>query len=73
MLTAQAMWATSAATRASEGVPFTVSTTVVCSQPGAFLGTRFWKKLLPPAPSGKRCSRTGRPPMAPITAASIPA
>ena len=54
----------SAATSACDVVPFTVATVVVCSQPGALLGTRFWKNDLPPAPSGYRSSSTGRPPMA---------
>ena len=53
----------SAATRACDVVPLGVATVVVCSQPGAVLGTRFWKNDGPPAPSGKRCSSTGRPPM----------
>ena len=44
-----------------------VDTTVVCSQAGASFGTRFWKKLVPPAPSGNRCRRTGRPPMVAIS------
>ena len=64
MLTAHTRWATSAATSALDGVPLTVSTIVVCSQSGAFLGTRFWKKFGPPAPSGNRCISVGRPPMA---------
>ena len=33
------------------------------SQSGAPAGTRFWKKDLPEAPSGKRCSIVGRPPI----------
>ena len=41
-------------------VPLGVDTTVVVSHPGADLGTRFWKNDLPPAPSGNRCSSTGR-------------
>jgi hypothetical protein len=41
-------------------VPFGVDTTVVVSQSGADFGTRFWKNDLPPAPSGNRCSSTGR-------------
>jgi hypothetical protein len=48
-------------------VPLGVDTVVVCSQSGAFLGTRFWKKDGPPAPSGKRWSSTGRPPMVRIS------
>ena len=51
-LTAQARWATSATTSAREGVPFGVCTVVVCSQSGAFAGTRFWKNDGPPAPFG---------------------
>ena len=47
-------------------VPLGVETTVVCSQSGGFFGTRFWKKDLPPAPSGKRCSMVGRPPITAI-------
>ena len=35
---------------------------VDCSQSGAPFGTRFWKKDLPAAPSGNRCSMAGRPP-----------
>ena len=42
-------------------VPLGVVTTVVCSQSGAPEGTRFWKKDLPPAPSGNRWSMAGRP------------
>ena len=64
MLTAHTRWATSAATRALDGVPLTVSTIVVCSQSGAFLGTRFWKNVRPAAPSGNRCMSAGRPPIA---------
>jgi hypothetical protein len=64
MLTAQIRWATSAATMARDGVPLTVWTVVVSSQSGASLGTRFWKNDGPPAPSGNRCMRVGRPPMA---------
>ena len=40
---------------------------VVWSQSGASFGTRFWKKFVPPAPSGNRCSSTGRPPMVAMT------
>ena len=54
----------SAATSACEVVPFGVDTIVVWSHSGAFFGTRFWKNDGPDAPSGKRCSSTGRPPMA---------
>ncbi len=54
----------SAATSARDGVPLTVCTVVVCSHSGAFSGTRFWKKDGPPAPFGKRCMSTGRPPIA---------
>src|SRR6476661_8356065 len=43
--TAHTMWATSAATSACEGVPLGVCTVVVCSQSGAFLGTRFGKNV----------------------------
>ena len=48
-------------------VPLGVDTVVVCSQSGAFFGTRFWKNDGPPAPSGNRCSSTGRPPMVRIS------
>jgi hypothetical protein len=57
----------SAATRACDVVPLGVDTVVVCSQSGAFLGTRFWKNEGPPAPSGNRCRSTGRPPMVRIS------
>jgi hypothetical protein len=57
----------SAATSACEVVPFGVATVVVCSQPGMFLGTRFWKKEGPVAPSGNRWSSTGRPPIVRIS------
>jgi hypothetical protein len=40
-LTAHATCATSAATRARDGVPLTVWTVVVCSHSGALSGTRF--------------------------------
>ncbi len=40
-LTAQMTWARSAATSASEVVPFGVLTTAVCSQSGRTSGTRF--------------------------------
>jgi hypothetical protein len=63
-LTAHATCATSAATSARDGVPLTVWTVVVCSHSGALAGTRFWKNDGPPAPSGKRCNSTGRPPIA---------
>jgi hypothetical protein len=66
-LTAHATCASSAATSAREGVPLTVWTIVVSSQSGAFSGTRFWKNDGPPAPRGKRCISTGRPPMARIS------
>ena len=52
MLTAHATWARSAPTSALDGVPLTVCTIVVRSHSGAPFGTRFWKKLLPRAPSG---------------------
>ena len=65
MFTAQTTWAMSAITSASDSVPLGVDTMVVASQSGRFSGTRFWKNDLPPAPSGKRCSSTGRPPIAP--------
>jgi len=61
MFTAQAMWARSAATSALLIVPLGVATTVVCNQSGASAGIRFWKNDVPAAPSGNRCSRTGRP------------
>ena len=70
-LTAQATWATSAATSACDGVPLTVLTVVVCSQSGISFGTRFWKKLGPPAPSGKRCISTGRPPIVRMSDSSM--
>jgi hypothetical protein len=54
----------SAATSACDVVPLGVATMVVCSQSGMFLGTRFWKKEGPDAPSGNRWSSTGRPPIA---------
>jgi hypothetical protein len=57
----------SAATSARAVVPFGVDTVVVCSQSGAFAGTRFWKNDGPPAPSGNRCSSTGRPPIVRIS------
>jgi hypothetical protein len=57
----------SAAMRACDEVPFGVDTTVVCSQSGTFLGTRFWKNEGPDAPSGKRCNSTGRPPIVRIS------
>ncbi len=60
-LTAQTTCAMSAGTSAREVVPLGVLTTVVCSHSGAFSGTRFWKKELPSAPFGKRCSSIGRP------------
>ena len=63
-LTAHTTWARSAATRACDVVPLGVVTTVVSSQSGRASGTRFWKKVLPSTPFGKRCSSTGRPPMA---------
>ena len=50
-------------TSARDGVPFTVVTVVVSSHSGAFFGTRFWKNDGPPAPRGKRCMSTGRPPI----------
>ena len=63
-MTAQATCATSAITSARDGVPLTVCTVVVSSHAGAVSGTRFWKNDGPPAPWGKRCMSTGRPPMA---------
>jgi hypothetical protein len=72
-LTAQATCATSAATRAREGVPLTVCTVVVCSQSGVEAGTRFWKNDGPPAPCGNRCMSTGRPPIARMSGASTAA
>ena len=47
----------SAITMAREVVPFGVETMVVCSQSGALSGMRFWKKLEPVTPFGKRCSK----------------
>ena len=70
IFTAQTTWARSSITRASDVVPFGVVTMVVASQSGRDLGTRFWKKLPPPTPSGKRCMSTGRPPMARMAASS---
>ena len=70
MFTAQRMWARSRATRALEVVPLGVLTTIVSSQSGAPLGTRFWKKDLPLAPSGKRCMRVGRPTMVRMSGSS---
>jgi hypothetical protein len=65
--TAHATCAMSAATSASDVVPFGVLTTVVCSHSGASLGTRFWKNDGPSAPFGNRCMSTGRPPIARIS------
>ncbi len=70
-LTAQTTCATSATTSAFDVVPFGVDTTAVCSQSGAFLGTRFWKKDGPVAPCGWRCIRTGRPAIARISGSWI--
>ena len=72
-MTAQATCAASAATSARDGVPLTVSTVVVCSHSGALSGTRFWKKFGPPAPFGKRCMSTGRPPIARISGSATAA
>jgi hypothetical protein len=64
MFTAQSTWAMSTATRALDSVPFGVLTVAVVTHGARFVGaTRFWKKELPVAPSGNRCSSTGRPPM----------
>jgi hypothetical protein len=52
-------------------VPFGVCTIVVCNQAGAPSGIRFWKKLEPCAPFGKRCSSTGRSNIWRMTGASI--
>ena len=60
----------SAMTKAFDGVPYGVRMTVVVSHSGAPAGMRFWKNDLPPAPSGKRCSMTGRSRMARITVGS---
>ncbi len=57
-------------TSAREVVPFGVLTIVVDSQSGAPSPTRFWKKDVPVAPCGKRCMRTGRPPMSRISGCS---
>ena len=51
-------------TSALDVVPFGVETSIVWSQSGAPLGTRFWKNDLPSAPSGNRCSIAGRPAVA---------
>ena len=64
------MCARSAATSARDVVPFGVLTIVVSSQSGASSGTRFWKNDEPPAPCGKRCISTGRPPIARSNGAS---
>ena len=64
------MWARSAATSASDVVPFGVLTTEVSSQSGRSFGTRFWKKLEPSTPLGKRCMSTGRPRIAVISGCS---
>ena len=58
---AHVAWA--AMTSARDGVPLTVWTVVVSSHAGALSGTRFWKNDGPPAPLGKRCMSTGRPPI----------
>ena len=50
----------SAITMARDVVPLGVDTMVVCSQSGALSGIRFWKKLEPVTPFGKRCSNVGR-------------
>ncbi len=70
MFTAHTTWAMSSITRASDSVPLGVDTVAVASQSGRLLGTRFWKNELPPAPSGKRCSSTGRPPIDAMMGAS---
>ena len=72
-LTAHATCATSAATSARDGVPLTVCTVVVSSHSGMFSGTRFWKNEGPPAPCGKRCISTGRPPIARISGSATAA
>ncbi len=72
-MTAHATCATSAATSARDGVPLTVWTVVVSSQSGALDGTRFWKNDGPPAPCGKRCMSTGRPPIARMSGSAIAA
>ena len=64
------MWARSAATSASEVVPFGVLTTEVSNQSGASFGTRFWKKEEPSTPFGNRCISTGRPRIAPMSSCS---
>jgi len=51
-------------TSALDVVPFGVETSIVWSQSGAPLGTRFWKKEFPSAPSGNLCSIAGRPDVA---------
>jgi hypothetical protein len=70
MFTAHSTWARSATTRAREVVPFGVDTIVVSTHSGRLSGTRFWKNDEPPAPFGKRCRSTGRPPMAASSGAS---
>ena len=72
-MTAHATCATSAATSARDGVPLTVCTVVVSSHSGMFSGTRFWKNEGPPAPCGKRCISTGRPPIARISGSATAA
>ena len=68
MFTAHSTCARSTATSASEVVPFGVDTRVVVSHGSVFVGvTRFWKNDVPPTPLGKRCSSTGRPPIAAIS------
>ena len=68
--TAQITWAMSAITSASDVVPFGVDTVAVASHSGGLLGTRFWKKDLPLAPSGNRWRSTGRPPIAAMIGSS---
>ena len=61
MFTAQRMWARSSATRALEVVPLGVLTTIVVSQSGAPLGTRFWKNDLPLGAVGEALHEGGAP------------
>jgi len=55
----------SAATRACDVVPFGVDTVVVCSQSGAFLGTRFWKNDGPAGPFREALEQHRPPPHGP--------
>ncbi len=59
-LTAQTRWAASLAQSSRAERPLGKCTVVDSSQSGAPLGTRFWKKKSPPAPSTNRFSVVGR-------------